>query len=461
MAKNYEQMASEILEKVGGAKNVASIYHCATRLRFDLKDAGMANDSEIEQIKGVMGISKAGGQYQIIIGPDVAKLYKATCKIGNFDINSALEENLDIVKGKLTFKKVISNIFGYVSGSVTELIPILVVASMIKTLQVLLGPQFFSLISVESDVYVLFDLVYNAFFYFMPLLIAYSASKKLKTNIPLGLLLGAIMLVPDYIAIVTAGEAFSIFGIPMKLVSYNGTMFPMLLVVYCLKLVNDFAEKHISDMFAMSFRPLIVMLVMIPLSLCVLGPLGGYIGDGLAVIIKTFQNVPIITGAIGGLWLFVVATGMHLPLVQAINIPEQMANGYQKVLSPAIKMSNICMHGMVIAAIIKTKNKGNKATYGTFMLSGTAEPGLYGVIFKNPKCLPGLAIGGAITGMIVTSLGAIVYPSQGIPVVGNWLGFIAGGTGNIIKGFACGTAALAFGFIWAWLYGLEGEEFGK
>ena len=95
------------------------------------------------------------------------------------------------------------------------------------------------------------------------------------------------------------------------------------------------------------------------------------------------------------------------------------------------------------------------------MLSGTAEPGLYGVAFKNPKCLPCLAIGGAITGIIVTSLGAIVYPSQGIPVIGNWLGFIAGGTGNIVKGFACGAAAMAFGFIWAWVYGLDGEEFKK
>lgn len=461
MAKNYDDLAVEILKKVGGSGNIASVYHCATRLRLDLKDKGVPNDSEIEQIKGVMGISRAGGQYQIIIGPDVLKLYQAVCRIGNFQMNEGIDETLDIVKEKLTFKKAVSNIFGYVSGAVTELIPILVAASMVKTLQVLLGPQFFGLIAVESDTYVLFDLIYNAFFYFMPVYIGYSAAKKLNTSIPLGLFLGAIMLVPDYISIVTAGEAFSIFGIPMRLVSYSGTMFPMLLIVFCLKVVNDFAEKHISDMFAMSFRPLIVLLVMIPISLCVLGPVGGFIGDGLAMLIKACQNIPVITGAIGGLWLFVVATGMHLPLVQAINIPEQMANGYQKVLSPAIKMSNICMHGMVIAAIIKTKNKGNKATYGAYMLSGTAEPGLYGVAFKNPKCLPGLAIGGALTGIVVTCLGTIVYPSQGIPVIGNWLGFIAGGTGNIIKGFACGAAALVFGFIWAWVYGLDGEEFKK
>ncbi|MGN1343546.1 MAG: PTS transporter subunit EIIC [Traorella sp.] len=461
MAKNYERLAEELLEKVGGSSNVASVYHCATRLRFDLKDESIPNDDEVKGIRGVLGISKAGGQYQIIIGPDVAKLYAVVCKIGNFQMNQAVDENLDSPKGKFSIKKGIANFFGYVSGTVTELIPILVAATMVKTIQVIIGPSLLNLISAESDTYRLFDLVYNAFFYFMPIYIGYSASKKLKTNIPLGLLLGGIMLVPNLTAIVEAGEAFSIYGIPMKLVSYSGTMFPMLLTIYCLKYVNDFAEKHISDMFAMSFRPLIVLLVMIPLELCVLGPIGGYIGDGLAALIKACEKVPFITGAIGGLWLFIVATGMHLPLVQAINIPEQMTYGYQKVLSPAIKMSNICMHGMVYAAILKTKNKGNKATYASYLLSGAAEPGLYGVVFKNPRCIPGLAIGGAVTGIIVTCLGAIVYPSQGIPLIGNWLGFIAGGTTNILKGFICAAAALAFGFLWAWFYGLDGDEFKK
>lgn len=461
MAKNYDELALQLLEKVGGKENVASVYHCATRLRFDLKDKSIPNDSEIKDVKGVLGISKAGGQYQIIIGPDVEKLYNVVCKIGNFAVNDMVDENLDGVKEKLTIKKVVSNIFGYIAGSVTELIPILVAASMVKTVQVVLGPTMLKVITAESDLYVLFDVIYNAFFYFMPIYIGYSASKKLKTSIPMGLLLGGIMLVPALTSIVSAGEPFTVYGIPMRLVSYNGTMFPMLLTIYALKVVDDWAKKFIPDMFAMSFRPLIVLLIMVPLELCVLGPLGGYVGDGLAIFIKMCEKFPFITGAIGGLWLFVVATGMHLPLVQAINVPEQMTFGYQKVLSPAIKMSNICMYGMVMAAIIKSKNKGNKATYAAYLLSGVAEPGLYGVVFKNPKCVKGLAIGGAITGIIVTCLGAVVYPSQGIPLIGPWLGFIAGGTSNIIKGFGCGIAALVFGFIWAYSYGLEGEEFTK
>lgn len=461
MAKNYKKQALILLEKVGGKGNVAGVYHCATRLRFELKDESIPNDEQIRQIPGVLGVSRAGGQYQIIIGPDVPRLYEAVCQTGDFQSQSAIPENLDRKNEKLTIKKAIGKVFSYISGTVSELIPILVAASMVKTIQVLIGPGFFHWISAESDTYRLFDLIYNAFFYFMPLYIGYSASKKLKTSIPLGLLLGGILLVPDYIALVSAGEAFAVYGIPMKLVSYSGTMFPMLLTIACLKIVNDFAQKHISDMFAMSFRPLIVLLVMIPLELCVLGPVGGYIGDGLAMVIKACEKIPWITGAIGGLWLFVVATGMHMPLVQAINIPEQMTYGYQKILSPAIKMSNICMYGMVFAAIIKTRNKGNKATYAAYLLSGTVEPGLYGVVFKNSKCVPGLAIGGVITGILVTCLGAIVYPSQGIPLIGPWIGFIAGGTANILKGFLCGSGALIFGFIWAWMIGLDSEEFSR
>ena len=156
---NNAQIAADVLAAVGGKENVSSVTHCMTRLRFILKDAGVPKDDEVKKIKGVIGVAKAGGQYQVIIGQNVAKVYDEVCKLGGFAASAAIDENLDQdkAKEKLTAKKIGSNIMNYLSGSMTPLLPIMLAAGMFKTIIVVFGPTMLNLLRTDSSLYILFD----------------------------------------------------------------------------------------------------------------------------------------------------------------------------------------------------------------------------------------------------------------------------------------------------------------
>ena len=177
MEKN-QQIAASVLELVGGKENISFVTHCMTRLRLNLKDESIVDDEKVKKIKGVLGVAHSGGQYQIIIGQNVPKVYKAVCETGGFQQEAAIEENLDQPKEKLTLKTIGSNIMNYMSGAMTQLIPGMIAAAMFKTVLVVLGPDMLNLIGVESDAYILLDFVYDAFFYFLPVFLGYTAAKN-------------------------------------------------------------------------------------------------------------------------------------------------------------------------------------------------------------------------------------------------------------------------------------------
>ncbi|WP_304401997.1 PTS transporter subunit EIIB, partial [uncultured Dubosiella sp.] len=159
MEKN-QQIATTIMELVGGTDNISFVTHCMTRLRLNLKDESIVDDNKVKAVKGVLGIAHSGGQYQIIIGQNVPKVYKAVCEMGGFKQEGAIEENPDAPKEKLTLKTIGSNIMNYMSGSMTQLIPGMIAAAMFKTLLVVLGPDMMNVITPENDLYILLDFVY-------------------------------------------------------------------------------------------------------------------------------------------------------------------------------------------------------------------------------------------------------------------------------------------------------------
>ena len=280
---NYNNLAREILQAVGGINNISSVTHCMTRLRFTLKDSSIPKDDEVKKIEGVLGVVRAGGQYQIIIGQTVPKVYETLLKLGNGKIagSAPIDENLDAnaQKEKMTFKRGFNIVLNKVAGSLTPTIPILITAAMFKMLAAICGPKILNITPNSSDLYKLFTLVGDAGFYFFPVFLGYTSAKQFKTSPMLGMLMGAILLDPNLVKIVTAGKPFTVYGIPMALTNYGNTLIPILLSVWIMSYVERFFKKYVPTSLSTVFVPTLTIAVMIPITLCVLGPLGGFLGD--------------------------------------------------------------------------------------------------------------------------------------------------------------------------------------
>lgn len=211
MAVNNERIAEQVLAAVGGKENISSVTHCMTRLRFNLKDMGLPDQEQIKKIPGVLGVVIAGGQFQVIIGQNVPKVYAALCAMGGLQVQEAIPENLDAPKEKLTPKRLGGIIMNYLAGSMTPLIPILMAAGMFKTVTTICGPTMLNILSEQSNLYILLDFLYDAGFYFLPVYIGYTAAKD-RRFAGAGAYLGGILIAPDLLAMVSAGATFSILA---------------------------------------------------------------------------------------------------------------------------------------------------------------------------------------------------------------------------------------------------------
>lgn len=457
--KNYDEIAKLIIENVGGKENVAQVPHCMTRLRFTLKDSAVPKDEDVKKIDGVMGIARSGGQYQVIIGQDVPKAYEAVCKIGGFANQAQLQENLDAPKEKLTLKKIGSNILNYISGSVTPLIPVMVASAMFKMVQVVVGPDMLGLISAESDLYVLTNFLYNAFYYFLPLFVGVSAAKKLNVNQYLGLYAGAILLAPGFLDVVAAGEPFTVYGIPAPLYNYCQTLIPVLLSVWVMSYVYRFFGRVIPDTLATLFAPFATMVVMVPLEFCLLAPLGNWIGEliGNGMIAFGGYGGFVAVALVAGLWQLLVVSGMHTVLITFAMV-NAMSYGSDAFVMPAASCATYAAFGMALGAFLRIRNKEEKSMAGgcfvSGILGGVTEPAMFGIGLKYKKPLIALMIGGAAGGLYAGVMHVGVYTRS----VSNFLGFLAylaGGTSNFVNGIIASVIAFSVAAVCTYLFGFD------
>ena len=391
---NFERIAKEVLENVGGANNVAHVTHCVTRLRFNLKDDSKADIDKIKKIKGVMGQVNKGGQFQVIIGNDVSDVYKELLKLGNFKSSNNQEEEKGAKKG------IITSVFDTIAGIFTPIIPAIAGCGMLKAflgLFVALG-----LISTETQTYYIFSFISDAAFFFMPLLLAYTAGIKFKTSPFLAMVIGGVLLHPSFSALVSAGEPVSFLGLPVRLVNYSSSVIPIILIVWLMSYVEKLANKFIPKVLRLVFVPLIVITVTAPIGLIVIGPLGTVIGDVLASGImfidsKATWTLPLI---MGGLTPLIVMTGMHYSLYPAL-FTQLATLGYQ-TLMPGMLISNVCQGAAALCVSIKSKNSELKqlaSSTGITALLGITEPAMYGVNLKLKKPLYAVLCGGALGGL--------------------------------------------------------------
>lgn len=446
MDKNQE-LAQRILESVGGQTNVSQVTHCMTRLRLNLVDDSIVDTNEVKKIPGVLGVSQKGGQYQIIIGQTVPHVYDAfmgQLEKSGITVSQDESEQKQVEKEPFSLKKLGNTILDGLAGSLTPLIPALVAVSMFKMVIAVFGPSMLGVIADGSQLYQLLTMVGDAGFYFFPILLGYTASKKLGTTPVLGMLLGAILVHPTLIQIATEGQVFSVYGISASAQNYSNTVIPIILSVWVMVYVEKFYKKIVPTTLATVFSPALAIATMLPIMLIVLGPIGFRLGEYLSRFLLSLDSVAgfLAVAVIAALWQFLVMTGMHLLLITTM-ITVFAQNGQEALVSPAAIVASICVAGMSLGSFLSLRKKDERALAFSFLVAsfigGVTEPALYGLGARYKKPFIGLIIGGLAGGVYAGITGVTTYAMIPVASFIAMTAFFGGTTANTINGLiACG-----------------------
>lgn len=438
---DYSVTAKELIKKLGGEKNVDSLTHCMTRLRFVLKDESGIDDKAVENIPGVMGIMKKGGQYQVIIGNNVAKCYSEINKLYGFSDTASSN-------GKKVKRNPVTVALDFISGCMTPMIPAIIAGGLIKVLLVVLGPSLLNVISATGDTYIIMNAIGDAAFYFLPVFIAVTASKKLGCNTYLAIMVAAMLLYPDLITLLGGEAPTKLFGfIPVIHGSYSSSVIPAMLATILLKYVEKLVDKITPEWSKNFLKPLLIVLITAPITLCLLAPLGLVIGNGLQFVLNYIYNfAPWLAMALFAAFMpFIVMTGMHWAFVPAALLAISNP-GYELMLLPAMLASNIAQAGATFAVAVKTKDSKMRQIAIpagiSALLAGVTEPAMYGVTLKLKKPMYAACIAGGVGGVIIGIVKLKAY-AFATPCLTAIVQFISPDGGKNML-FACIIAALSF-----------------
>lgn len=442
---NHRELAQAILEQVGGINNITQLVNCATRLRMNFKDESLVHLDQINKIPGVLGAVKKSGQYQIIIGTDVANVCNEIKAMGLYES--------PVNTGKKVGK--IDALMDIFAAIFTPVIPAITAAGMIKAILVicvLLGME------KTSQIYVVLSFIADAGFYFLPIMLAVSSAKKLGCNPYLAAMVGGALLHPAFTQLVTAGEPVHIFGLPIKLINYGSSVIPIILAVWLMTYVERFADKVSPKAVKFFMKPTLTILIVVPIVLVVLGPLGSYIGTGIATI-TDFLNMHVswlVPTLMGAFMPLLVLTGMHWSFLPVL-MTSYTTYGYEAVMGPGSLVSNVCQGSAALCVSIKTKNKELKqlaSSAGVTALMGITEPAMYGVTIKFKKILLSVMLGGGVGGFYAGLMGVVRYTS-GTPGLLSIPIFIGENPMNVVHALIACAIGFVVTFAATWFYGFE------
>lgn len=390
---DYKKIANEILDLIGGSKNVATLEHCSTRLRFSLVDKSVVDVEKIKKIKGVMGVVD-GSQFQIVIGNNVVEVYDTLLKICPLSGNQGIEAKKDDRKWGAKLLEFIISVF-------QPLVPAIAGAGVLKSVLLLLS--MFGLLANDSTVYTALAAISDATFYFLPIMVAVTTANALKSNRLVAVAAVGYLLLPATTQALTDG--MTLFGFAVKNVTYGSQVFPAILCVIFLSLMERGFNKISPKAIRIFFVPMMSLAITIPVTLLILGPLGYNIGTLFtAVILALYGKLGFVAlGLLAAILPFMIATGMHKALLPyAITTYGQL--GYEALYMPASLAHNISESGACFAVALKSKDENLKQTAlsaGISALMGITEPALYGVTLQNKKAMIGVVLSGAISGMLM------------------------------------------------------------
>lgn len=457
---NYKNVAQSILDNVGGPDNVKDATHCFTRLRLVLRNDDLADKAAVERLEGVIQVVESGGQFQIVLGGKVNKVYDEFLQLVN--VEGGEETGIEGDKGSAG-----SNVLQIISKIFTPVVPAIAAAGLIKGL--LSAASRLGWVDASSSTYVILFAASNVIFYFMPVFLAYTTAKALKCSEIMAMVLGAFLCYPQIDALIQdVGTKSTIFGLPVvktaftigestKVFSYTESVIPIILSVIVLSYLEKLLKKIIPEILQIILVPGLSLIIMLPVMLTVVGPIGAYIGYGMQWLYSTVMGIsPLLGGAVvGGLWGVFVIFGAHralLPIgLNDVSVTSAIHNcgaGHNTLMCYA-GSANFAQAGAALGVMLKTKSKELKQVAGAATISaflvGITEPAIYGCNLRLKKPMICAVIAGAIGGAIMGIGGASNhgFANNGILTIATY--YCSDNTLGMFLAYVIGIAVAFFG----------------
>ncbi|MEK3903309.1 beta-glucoside-specific PTS transporter subunit IIABC [Paenibacillus sp. FSL R7-0179] len=448
---NTKELSKEILKLVGGEENIDQVTHCMTRLRFNLNDNNRADKAALQKTDGVMGVMINGGQFQVIIGNDVPVVYNDL--IGNMSVSPEKKASSDNVEKKK--QNPLSKLFDFISGIFTPILPAITGAGMIKGIVALLVAV--GWMGTENSTYIILSAIGDGAFYFLPIVLAISAARKLGSNMYIAAAIGAAILHPTVTTLLGSGEPVTFASLPVVAATYSSSVIPIVIAVWLASYVEKAVDKVTHASLKLIIVPTVTLLVIVPLTLIAVGPLGVIIGDGLTGGISwLFENTGLFAGLLlGGTMSLLIITGMHYALIP-IMIASIAQLGYDYMI-PIMMVANFAQAGSALGVSLRTKNSKLKSlslstSITAFM--GITEPAMYGVNMRLKKPFIAALIGGAAGGAFLSLFKVKAYVIGGLAGLSG-IPMVLGATFVYsVIGFAIGAVVAA---IVTYIIGFEDE----
>ncbi|TWE05189.1 PTS system beta-glucoside-specific IIA component (Glc family) /PTS system beta-glucoside-specific IIB component (Glc family) /PTS system beta-glucoside-specific IIC component (Glc family) [Neobacillus bataviensis] len=456
--KDYTGLTKDILELVGGKENINSVFHCVTRLRFKLKDEKIAKTDEIKNLEGVVTVMQSGGQYQVVIGNHVPDVYATFLQVANMSgavDNDAGEEN----KAGL-----LARFIDMISGVFTPILGVLAATGMIKGFAALILAL--GWVTATSGTYNLLNIAGDGLFNFLPIFLGYTAMKKFGGTPFIGMAIAAALVHPTLSTLTAGNPLYTLFkgslfqsdiritflGIPVIMMSYASSVIPILLSAFFAAKVEKGFKKIVPDVVKTFVVPFLTIIIMVPLTFLVIGPVATWAGTLLgAATLWIYKLSPVVAGLIlGGFWQIFVIFGLHWGLVP-IAINNLTTLHYDPVLATTV-MVCFAQIGAVLAVMLKTKNKGLKSlTVPAFIsgIFGVTEPAIYGITLPLKKPFIMSCIGGAVGGGIIGATAGKLWMFGGMGIF-VFPAFIKPGS-SLDMSFYGAIIALVAGFVVAFV----------
>lgn len=414
----YEKLANDIIKYVGGKDNIKSLVHCSTRLRFELVDESKANDERVKSLNDVLTLVKKSGQYQLVIGNDVDRVYQEIAKDLNIKKSNDSSEKDE--------RSIVDRVLSAITGSIAPVIPLLAGVGIGKVLLLVLSLT--GVLAEDSQTYIMLKFIFDTGFYFMPAFIGFSAAKIFNTNQYLGAFLGLCLVSPVWMDIVKEGEVFKFIGISVPLVKYTSSLVPALMGVWIMSYVEKFVKKIVPEMIKVFAEPLLIALIMMPLTFILIAPIGNFISTFIAKgSMFLYNKIGMFAIAIlAAVYPWLVSVGVHKAL-SPISIALVAEQGFDPVIRVVALCSNMSQAAASLAVSVKTKKKNLKSlafsSSVTAFLGGITEPAMYGVNLKLKKPMYAAMIGAFVAGIFagIVKLKAFIYVTPGILSLAMWV----------------------------------------
>jgi PTS system beta-glucosides-specific IIC component len=452
-----QQLSKDILKLVGGEENIDQVTHCMTRLRFNLNDNKKADKATLKNTPGVMGVMENGGQFQVIIGNDVPVVYNAL--VGNMSKSpNADAGSTGASTGEKKKRNPVSALFDFISGIFTPILPAITGAGMIKGIVAILVAL--GWLSDTSSTYIILSAIGDGAFYFLPIILAISAARKLGSNMYIAAALAAGIMHPTITALLANGDT-TFVGIKVIAATYSSTVIPIILAIWIASYVEKAVDRVTHASLKLLIVPTVTLLIMVPLTLMTVGPLGTVLGNGLSGGISwLFDNMSIFASIlIGGTMSLLIITGMHYALLPII-VGSMTSLGYDFII-PLMFAANLAQGGAAFGVGLRSKNGKTKSlaySTGLTAIMGITEPAMYGINMKFKKPFIAALIGGAVAGGFMGIVNVKAYVLTGLVGLPSIAAFISPAISTLIYALVGGVIAIIAAAVLTYILGFQEDS---